>query len=242
MGRVRKWHPLSLFLYLYTNLTNAAMADIMFCIMRQAISFHTLRPLIPIITNLAIAVQPVLCKIITWNNVDDHTISFSMCSISYGRKSDVIMSAMASHWRLHCLLNRVFRRKLKKTQSSASLSYVSGLHRWRVFNLGTETFSGYVRHPIASEPYYMSDDRGLMFATSVRNILKCLMLSTLGTHLVVFMSVIVHVSHWYQSHNIMREFRWKVKAILPPNTKLIQDGNKTNSVQAFWNYIIFFKY
>ena len=62
-----------------------------------------------------------------------------------------------------------------------------------VFNLGTETFSGYVRHP--SEQYHLSHGRELMFVTSITNIPKCLMLSTLGTHLVVFMSGIVHVSH-----------------------------------------------
>ena len=31
--------------------------------------------------------QNVLCKAISWNDVDDHTISLSMCSINYGRKS-----------------------------------------------------------------------------------------------------------------------------------------------------------
>ena len=61
-----------------------------------------------------------------------------------------------------------------------------------VFKLGTETFSGYVRHP--REQYHLSHDRELMFVTSVTNIPKCLMLITLGTHLVVFISVIVRVS------------------------------------------------
>ena len=96
-----------------------------------------------------------------------------------------------------------------------------------VFNLGTETFSGYVRHP--SEQYHLLRDRELVFVTSVTNIPKCPMLPTTGTHLVVFMSVIVHVCHWYQSHNIMCEMRWKAKAILPPNIKLFPDGTKTNS-------------
>ena len=68
-------------------------------------------------------------QFISWNNVD-HNISLSICSINYGTKSDVIMSAMASHWRLHYLLNRLFRRKSKKTQSSASLAFVRGLQRW----------------------------------------------------------------------------------------------------------------
>ena len=97
-----------------------------------------------------------------------------------------------------------------------------------VFTLGTETFSGYVRH--RNEQCHLSHDRELIFVTSVKNVPKCLTLSTLGTHLVVFMSVIVHASHWYQAHNIMREIRSKAKAILPPNTKPIPDGTKTNSV------------
>ena len=110
-----------------------------------------------------------------------------------------------------------------------------------VFKHGTETFSGYVRHP--REQYHLSHDRELMFVTSITNIPKCLMLFTLGTHLVVFMSVIVRVSPWYQSHNIMRAIRWKAKAILPPNIKLIPDSTKTKSVvQVFQNYFIFFKY
>ena len=62
-----------------------------------------------------------------------------------------------------------------------------------VFNLGTETFSGYVRLP--NEQCHLSHDRELIFVTSVKNVPKCLTLSTLGTHLVVFMSVIVNVSH-----------------------------------------------
>ena len=62
-----------------------------------------------------------------------------------------------------------------------------------VFNLGTETFSAYVRHP--NEQCHLSHGRELIFENSVKNVAKCLTLSTLGTHLVVFMSVIVHVSH-----------------------------------------------
>ena len=62
-----------------------------------------------------------------------------------------------------------------------------------VFTLGTETFSGYVRH--RNEQCHLSHDRELIFVTSVKNVPKCLTLSTLGTHLVVFMSVIVHASH-----------------------------------------------
>ena len=41
------------------------------------------------------------------------------------------MSAMAQR-RLHCLLHRLFRRKSKKTQSSASLGFLRRLHRWLV--------------------------------------------------------------------------------------------------------------
>ena len=101
-------------------------------------------------------------------------------------------------------------------------------HSALCFQPGTETFSGYVRHP--NEQCHLSHDRELILVTSVKNVPKCLTLSTLGTHLVVFMSVMVHVPHWYQAHNIMREIRWKAKAILPPNIKLIPDGTKTNSV------------
>ena len=97
-----------------------------------------------------------------------------------------------------------------------------------VFTLGTETFSGYVRH--RNEQCHLSHDRESIFVTSVKNVPKCLTLSTLGTHMVVFMSVIVHASRWYQAHNIMREIRGKAKAILPPNIKLIPDGTKTNSI------------
>ena len=53
-----------------------------------------------------------------------------------------------------------------------------------VFTLGTETFSGYVRH--RNEQCHLSHDRELIFVTSVKNVPKCLTLSTLGTHLVVF--------------------------------------------------------
>ena len=111
-----------------------------------------------------------------------------------------------------------------------------------VFTLGTETFSGYVRH--RNEQCHLSHDRELIFVTSVKNVPECLTLSTLGTHLVVFMSVIVHASHWYQAHNIMREIRWKAKAILPPTIKLIPDGTKTNSVGSSISklYQFFFKY
>ena len=149
---------------------------------------------------------------------------------------------MASHLRLHCLLNRLFRRKSKKTQSSASLAFVRRLHRWPVdspygFPLqrtrSAENISIWWHH---SALCFHPGDRNVFgicsssIVTSVKNVPKCLTLSTLGTHLVVFMSVIVHACHWYQAHNIMREIRWKAKAILPPNIKLIPDGTKTNSV------------
>ena len=97
-----------------------------------------------------------------------------------------------------------------------------------VLNPGTETFSGYVRHP--NEQFHLSHGRELMFVTSVKNVPKCLTLSTLEAHLVVFKSVIVHVSHWFQSQNIMQKIRWKAKAILPPIIKLFADGTKTNSL------------
>ena len=39
---------------------------------------------------------------------------------------------VSNHWRLYCLLNRLFRRRSKKYQSSASLAFVRGIHRWPV--------------------------------------------------------------------------------------------------------------
>ena len=113
---------------------------------------------------------------------------------------------MASHRRLHCLLNRLFRPKSNKTHSSASLAFVrdswippmdspyrgpvtrqiilfDDIIMLCVFNLGTETFSRYVRHP--SEQCHLSHGRDLMFVTNVTNIPKSVTLSTLGTHLVV---------------------------------------------------------
>ena len=35
-----------------------------------------------------------------------------------------------NHWCFDCLLNRLFRRRGKKHQSSASLAFVGGIHRW----------------------------------------------------------------------------------------------------------------
>ena len=78
----------------HTNLTNVVKAGTTLCIMNQAISFHTLRPVIQLITNV---VSPVLCKAISWNNVDGHTISLSMCSINYGRK---VWGHKWARWRL----------------------------------------------------------------------------------------------------------------------------------------------
>ena len=164
------------------------------------------------------------------------------------------MSVMVSHRGLHCLLDRSGANQRKhKAPRHWPLWGDSTVDPWIplmdspykgpvtrkmfpfddfimlfVFNPGTETFSGYVRHP--NEQCHLSLGRELMFVTSVENVPKCLTLSTLGTHLAVFMSVIVHVSHWYQSQNIMREIRCKAKAIIPPIIKLIPDGTKTNSV------------
>ena len=39
---------------------------------------------------------------------------------------------VSDYQRLDCLLNRLFMRKSKKHQSSASLAFVSGIHRWPV--------------------------------------------------------------------------------------------------------------
>ena len=39
---------------------------------------------------------------------------------------------VSNHRRLDCLLNRFFRRRSNKHQSSASLAFVRGIHRWPV--------------------------------------------------------------------------------------------------------------
>ena len=39
---------------------------------------------------------------------------------------------VSNHQRIDCLLNRLFRRRSKKHQSSASLAFVRGIHRWPV--------------------------------------------------------------------------------------------------------------
>ena len=39
---------------------------------------------------------------------------------------------VSNHKPHHCLLNRVFRSRAKKRQSSASLAFVRGIHRWPV--------------------------------------------------------------------------------------------------------------
>ena len=39
---------------------------------------------------------------------------------------------ISRHWRLDCLLNRLFMRRAKKTSSPASLAFVRGIHRWPV--------------------------------------------------------------------------------------------------------------
>ena len=39
---------------------------------------------------------------------------------------------VSNHQPHHCLLNRLFRRGSKKHQSSASLAFVLGIHRWPV--------------------------------------------------------------------------------------------------------------
>ena len=173
---------------------------------------------------------------------------------------------MASHRRLHCLLNRLFRQKTKKTQSSVSLAFVRGPRLWPVdspygFPLQRASNAENVCiwwHHLAL--CFQPGDRNLfwdMFVIQVNSAI-CLMagswcslpalqisqnplkLSNLGTHLVVSMAVIIHVSHWYRSHNIMHEIRWKAKAILPPNIMFISDGTKTISLySSIWNYIKF---
>ena len=39
---------------------------------------------------------------------------------------------ISNHRRLSCVLNRLFRRESKKNQSSVSLAFVRGIHRWPV--------------------------------------------------------------------------------------------------------------
>ena len=40
--------------------------------------------------------------------------------------------SVSNHQPHHCLLNRLFRRRSKKYQSSASMVFVRGIHRWPV--------------------------------------------------------------------------------------------------------------
>ena len=42
------------------------------------------------------------------------------------------LDGVSNHRRLHCLLKRLFMCRSKKKQSSASLTYVRGIHRWSV--------------------------------------------------------------------------------------------------------------
>ena len=44
-------------------------------------------------------------------------------------------NGISNHRRLNCLLDRLFRRRSNKHQSSVSLAFVRGIHRWPVNSL-----------------------------------------------------------------------------------------------------------
>ena len=52
--------------------------------------------------------------------------------------------------RLNCLLNRLFRRRSKKYQSSASLAFVRGIHRWPVVSPHTGLITRKCYHLVTS--------------------------------------------------------------------------------------------
>ena len=57
------------------------------------------------------------------------SLSLSLITNSHTHYSDIIISNHQLH---DCLLNRLFRRRSKKHQSSALLAFVRGIHRWPV--------------------------------------------------------------------------------------------------------------
>ena len=140
------------------------------------------------------------------------------------------MSLMASRWRLHYLLNRLFRRKSKKTQISASLAFVRGLHRWPVdspYGFPLQRASNVENVFICRHHHVLcvlTGDGNVFWICSsskwavpsvswqwvhVRNQLFEYPKMSDAHHawntFGHFMPVTVHVSHWYQSHNIMCE-------------------------------------
>ena len=56
-------------------------------------------------------------------------MKFIICTIYYSHNGRY---GVSDHQSQHCLLNRLFRRDQRKHQSSASLAFMRGIHRWPV--------------------------------------------------------------------------------------------------------------
>ena len=66
----------------------------------------------------------------SWNALPWKTANRLSCIALHGRHNGP--DGVSRHQPHHCLLNRLFRRRSKKTSNSASLAFVRGIHRWPV--------------------------------------------------------------------------------------------------------------
>ena len=65
-----------------------------------------------------------------WNTIENATQQWQRQNTLHWRHND--HDGVSNHQPHDCLLNRLFRRRSKKHQSSASLAFVWGIHRWPV--------------------------------------------------------------------------------------------------------------
>ena len=63
---------------------------------------------------------------------------YHLCTVLQRRHNE--RDGVSNHGRFDCLLNRLFRRRSKKHQSTASLAFVWGIHRWPVFQIWRQYF------------------------------------------------------------------------------------------------------
>ena len=65
-------------------------------------------------------------------SIDRQRITWCLCEMAYSHYNDVIMSAMASQITSFTIVNSTFYSSadLRKHQNSASLAFVTGIHRW----------------------------------------------------------------------------------------------------------------
>ena len=89
-----------------------------------------------------------LCKMAMLADVWHVPRNFEVCRNAYGNGLTPLGKAqscplqwrhyqrngVSNHRRIDCLFNRMFRRRSKKTKSSASLAFVKGIHRWSVYS------------------------------------------------------------------------------------------------------------